>query len=292
LTEDPNAKPAERTAITPNPALPDGGKAAEDGPNKSPLPAPRDRLASLNQIGVASLLGGPVAGLLLISLNNWKCRRRLAFGVMVAATVLAVPANCFILWDASYTIRSIGQFLRLAFTGVFVTVVMAALFRTGIWDSHRTRGGTSASVWVVGGCVGIGIAVAMCCPLLDPVLGLLFPGSRLQVTATERVDYDNTVTEAEARTLGEELKRQLIFEGKRKSSVTFKKDSQGYVVTFWYDKEPYDRLIASAEIKSIFTGWARAISRAFGGKPVRIVLYDWQSSVEWTTGPVRDNMNK
>jgi hypothetical protein len=183
----------------------------------------------------------------------------------------------------------------LFWAGIFwlVTYLVARILQKSAYDVHRTRGGKQASVWVVIGFIVIGIVGGMGVFIIDPAIEVFgLHGPRLQVTATERVKYDNTVTEAEARTLGEVLKRLQIFDGKTKADAGFKKDIEGYVVTFFYGKEPYERLTTNPMAKTITKGDAREISRAFDGKPVRIVLHNNQSDAEWTAGPVSDDKNK
>ena len=132
------------------------------------LPPPQSyELYSMRAIAVAALLGGPVAGAILMAIN-FHCERedRSAYWVLAGAALVTIA---FFL--AVFTFPSIALFsivIGLPFL-MLLTEGMAAVLQRDQVELHRKRGGRGASIGLA---ALIGIAA-------QTVNGILFIGAAL-----------------------------------------------------------------------------------------------------------------
>ena len=95
-------------------------------------------------------------------------------------------------------------------------------------------------------------------------------GTKYKVSDKESVNYSGTVTEDEAKKLGDVLKAAGWFNGSKEVDVLFKKDEkEGTVVSFVLNSKWSDE-----EVVGVFRQFGERIIAAGLGKPVTIRLLD------------------
>jgi hypothetical protein len=271
--DNPSGQRAERTAVTETAPEPGWGEAVGGPANEVPaLTRPAYRLASPGQIGLAGFLGGPLAGFLLMGRNYAKCGRSAAcwasVGVGVLVTVAAVSTG-IVLSESS---RGLNLLIGVPlWIGTYLT---AKALHERSFQEHRNQGGEQASGGVVLGFTALGVVLTVGGAFGGGALYEFSFGDRqLQVTAMEEIYYGPEISEAEARTLGRVLQQQGFFNGVREKSVGLHKDGQDYILAVILGSGFNDPQLHQ-EIRVL----AGEVSRALGGKPVRVELCD-----EWWT---------
>jgi MFS family permease len=203
------------------------------------------------------------------------------FGIILAATVMEYVLFLGILkMQPLFFVMSALVWL----VGALVVAIVAAVCSNGWYLSHvqrviaevrsqgleedahlkalAARGGTS-----LGASLGLFSLFVVTIFAVSFVLTAVFGDRRLQVTADEEIYYSRDITEAEARTLARVLQRQAFFNGAGKKSVRLRKDGQDYalsvVLLFGFD---------DPQVHQHFRALARQVSRAFGGKAIRVEL--------------------
>lgn len=268
------------TAVSATPAPPPIVTGTDDEPSMPP-PAPAYTLASAGQVGLATFLGGPMAGWLLIARNYAKLGRRGAwFGTLVAG-VLATAATVAVLMLLPE--QTGGAKLLPAVVSLAITYGCAQFLQGATLQEHMDQGGQNASGWVVLGSVVLGLVL-----LIGPLIGgfvlyeVVLGDQTLAFSAKEDILHGRNVPVEEARTLGLVLQADGFFDGVNEKTVVLHKEGDEYVVMFVLRSGFQD-----AEMHEYFRTLARQISQAFEGKPVRVELCDAELTVKKTLPAVR-----
>jgi hypothetical protein len=251
----------------------------EDEP--APPPAPDYTLASPGQVGLATFLGGPMAGWLLIARNYRKLGHRAAWCVALAVGVLTTAAAVTVLLlfdDLIGRAKLLPSIVMLA-----ITYGCAQTLQGATVQEHLDQGGKNASGWVVLGSVVLGIVL-----LLGPLVGgfilyeVALGDQTLGFSAKEDILHGRNVPVEEARALGLVLQGQGFFDGVNEKTVVLHKEGDEYVIMFVLRSGFQD-----ASMHEFFQTLARRISEAFDGKPVRVELCDTELTVKKKLPAVR-----
>src|SRR5262249_27031189 len=150
-------------------------------------------LASPGQAGLATFLGGPLAGVLLIARNYFKLHRRVA-GVSTLAVGLAVTSVALIFASVLPDTPRPSHFLLPVLLWI-ITYGAARAPGGSVLRERWARGGAQVSGWVVLGYPVVGIAL---------LFGLLIGGfagyeavlgaREYKVTANEEILYGREIT--------------------------------------------------------------------------------------------------
>lgn len=93
-------------------------------------------------------------------------------------------------------------------------------------------------------------------------------GTQYKATSKESVYYSGNATEAEAKQLGDELKKMSYFDDAKVRDVLLKKDEEGTTIRFVVG-EGWDK----PEVLASFTAMAHELAKTFG-KPFKVKLVD------------------
>jgi hypothetical protein len=267
------------TAISATPAPPVAIETEDE--LSDPSPAPTYTLASPGQIGLATFLGGPMAGWLLIARNYAKLGRS---GSLWAAVFVGVVVTAVAVAIAMVLPDNIGRVNFVpALVLVAITYGCAQMLQGAAIQEHLANGGQTASGWVIVGYLVIGIVL-----LLGPLLGgiilyeMVLGDETLAVSPQEEILYGRDVPVEEARTLGLVLQGQGFFDGAGEKTVALHKEGDEYVVALILKSGFQD-----AQLHEFFRTLATKISQAFDGKPVRIELCDQEMTVKKKLPAVR-----
>jgi hypothetical protein len=232
--------------------------------NPPPLP-PAHKLYDVGAVGVATLLGTPVAGSILMALNYRRLGKTRAavmtFLAGIGVTVFDIAAFFFLPGAWRWA---------LPLVGVLTTFYFAIKVQGPLVKQHVSQGGKRGSLLIA---LGLGAAFYLLISIatLGPTLSLLrtsFPtGGSVTIGTKDEVIYGHGATQKEAAALGQALKSQGFFQD-RGADVILWKDTEGAIVSFcvkegiWNDPKAVSD---SAEI-------GRAIAPAIGGTPIKVRL--------------------
>jgi hypothetical protein len=220
------------------------------------------KLFSYRAVGVASVLGGPLAGSILMGLNY---RRLGNGGAAVKVIVFGILITGLLIW-AGWFIP--GSWQRYIGIGLAVAMIYYAKSAQGrLVDQHINMGGKLASMWSA---AGVGLAIIL--PILAITLGYTFmtnPMKEVTIGTKDKVYYLEAATEQDAKALGEQLKAIGYFQD-RGVAAEMVKGKDGVTVGFVV----HDGIWDNPKSVSAFTQLCRQIAPAVGGLPFKLRLLD------------------
>ena len=207
---------ADRNDLNPYAAPPTGVVADDLSVDTGRPSAPGYKLFSVGAIVLATFLGSPVAGTVLMAINYWRLGRRSAAWISIAAGVLAtaliIAVAAALPEETPNSPFIIAQLLGMYFA--------ARGLQESLISQHRHAFGRLASMWAA---VGISLLVAV--PLgLVLVAALLLPdyeglGTRYEVSAKEEIYYSGQCDTDDVRRLARRLREEEFFDGSSESTV-------------------------------------------------------------------------
>lgn len=226
-----------------------------------------------NAVGLATILGTPVAGSALMALNYRRMgqTRRAAIALIlgIAVTGLAILFG----WNLPHTVSS-----PIALILLFITARIArSLQGTAVID-HVQRGGRLGSKWVAFGlgagiCAVIFLSVFMATYAADHQPGVL-------IGTKDEVYYSGTVTKEDAQSLGNALKAHGYFNDEGASSkgadVFLAKGKDGTTISFITKEGSWEQ----PRIVSLFEEIGREVAPSVGGFPIQVRLLNIQHELK------------
>ncbi len=201
------------------------------------LAASRYKLYSVGAVMLATFLGSPVAGCVLLAINYWRVGRKSAawtiavaglfasMGVFAAAAVLPedVPNMLFVL------IQLLAMYF--AATGLQQTLI----------SQHRRDGGRMASKWAAAGIsilvvAGVGALFVVGLVLIE--LGEL--GSHYEVTPNEEIYYSGDADRDDARRLARCLQEEEYFDDSSEATVLMSESDGETTISFVVTEDAWD----------------------------------------------------
>jgi hypothetical protein len=238
----------------------DTGPAAVPG-DARPLPPPpppairASKLYDTNSVGLATFLGSPLAGSILMALNYRRLKKPAwAFCTVVAGLIVTGLAGllAFVIPQGV----SIGVSIGLLFA---IRACAQGLQGRDI-EQHRREGGSVASAWAA---TGIALAVAAVIGAIAIYASLR--DTKITVGSKDEIYYSGSASEQDAGALGRLLKEDGFFSD-RGATVMLSKDKGGTVVSFmvqegtWHDQRMIDN----------FQELGREIAPTVGGFPIKV----------------------
>ncbi len=192
-----------------------------------PSQTPAYTLFDSVSVALATLLGTPIAGTILMAVNYRRLQEggkaAAAVAIGVVATILAIVFGNMIPTTFS-TIVAVGLLLT--------TRSCAQSLQGPAVTQHVSQGGTLGSRWAAAG-VGIAVLAVLFCAVFVVLTGRQFmnQGAKVTVGAHDEVFYSGSATEAEAKLVGDKLKSIGYFKD-RGVTVFVSKDQGGPVISF------------------------------------------------------------
>jgi hypothetical protein len=229
-------------------------------------PAPPGyRLYSVNAVALATFLGSPLAGAVVMAINyarlgrGGSARMAVVLGLIGTAAVFAIA---FVLPDkVPNVVIWLPQLLGMQ-------AIAKALQGPAIED-HARRDGRAASNWKAAGIGMLGLLL-----FGGILLGVYFyesaaMGEKINVTKVEEIYYSKRATRDDAVKLGELLKSMDFFDGKGAKTVLIGRTEDGgtrvsFVVGNWTDPS----------LLKFFKKVGEDVAAAGFPKPVRVILCD------------------
>ena len=230
-------------------------------PATPPAPAPPYKLFDRLSIYIATFLGSPIVGSILMARNyshlGEKSKARWTVIIGIVGTIGAVA----VAYRLPQSISSVTAIVLVVVTGSLAESLQGAAIK-----EHVRRGGALASRGLAAGLGLIGLAAFGGMMLLG-IYGEKMGGQNVTVGTKDNVFYSGSATVADATALGQKLKDIGYFSDKGMSAEVFK-DADGEAIGFvvkdgiWNQPEmvlAYERITLQA-------------ASAAGGTPVRMRL--------------------
>ncbi len=229
----------------------------------TPAVRPNYSLYSALSVASAGFWGGILGASLVLAINYWVLRRR------VAATSVMLIGAMALLFFVRATDGFLDYWLAWSLVISVVTGAVARLLQGHLVRHHKTEGGELGS-----GLSSFGLGVLgslMAAGLLGGVAGIeSLPRSarenRIAFGQKGEIYYANGATRDEAQRLGEHLKNDKWFEGDTSQSVILAKSGTDFLISVFYEHGVWD----DQELLKFYEGYASELSGdVFDGKPVQ-----------------------
>lgn len=228
---------------------------------------PSFKLHSPGDAVLATFLGGPFAGCIVLAINYFKLRRALAGWQAILLGLIG-------------TILLVGIGLKLpahspsflgGVIGLVAMIILANALQGSIYKNHLREGGEKASGWIAAG-IGVGsILVVFAGVVAWFVVDYEYLTTRVRFGTDEEVIYADGATEAEARKLGKLLQDEGYFSGVGAKTVRITRDGNSEVVEFVLQKNAWNDLETTKYFEQLKPRLSKEI---FDGRPVQIRLDD------------------
>jgi len=231
-------------------------------------PVPPYTLFDASSVTIATLLGAPIAGAILMAVNYRRLGKEVNAAVVflsgLAVTILAMVSANLIPASALYAVP------------IVLLVVMRSIAQSlqgPAVQQHVSSGGKLGSRWIA---FGVGMAA------LVAIFGALFilffiqqvstiSSSKVTIGANDVVYFYGSATKEDAQGLGDKLKNVGYFTGKG-FTVLLTKGKGGTVVSFAVKEGIWD----SPRMVSAFEEIGREVTPTVGGFPIKVRLMNNQ----------------
>ena len=229
---------------------------------------PSYQLFSAPSVAVATLLGAPAAGALLMAVNYRRLGKNgsawlvMLFGMLVTGLALAWG---FLIPEAASLSLGFGLLLGMR--------VLALKLQGQDVARHVSQGGRLGSKWVAFG-VGMAFLGLILLAVFLPIYAKM-AHSKVMIGSKDEVYYTGMATKEDAQQLGAALKKSGYFSD-RGTSVFVDKDAEGATVSLVMQEGYWDRpgmLLSAEEV-------VREVADSVGGFPVRVRIVDASQNVK------------
>lgn len=260
-------------AISPPHALPPSGASAPALPlGYATAPAAQYALYSPGATGLATFLGGPIAGTAIMAMNY----RRLGRSASATKTILWGVLGTAGLIALSFAIGNRAPGLSLAIVPVVVVLQLARSLQGETFSRHKVAGGKVASMWKAAG-IGIASMVGLLAIIVSIAVAadLAFPSNKRLAVGSSEILYSGTATTGEAQALGNALSNDGYFGSGKTTTVLLARKNSDTTLQFVVNETAAldDNTVA------IFTAITQDVAPSIGGKPITLQLVNPQLKV-------------
>lgn len=250
-------------------------RLAEQPPSPQGTP-PAYSLFDYRAVGLATFLGTPLAGSILMALNYRRLGEKAAAGTMVAGGIVLTGLSILL----GYALPS-GASATVGIAVLMGVVYGAKALQGAQVEEHTRRGGKLASRWIA---FGTGLAVLAPVVLVIVIYATVGnPSKKVVIGTKDQVFYSGDAREEDATALGRALKSHGYFQDKGAAAVVAKAKNLltvSFVLKDGYWDDP--------EHVSAYANLGREIAPAIGGLPLNVRLVNSRLEVEKevTVGPI------
>jgi hypothetical protein len=256
-------------------AAPPAGVAAGDVSVDAGIPsAPGYKLFSVGAIVLATFLGSPVAGTVLMAMNYWRLGRKSAAWISVAVGILAtafiIAAALALPEETPNSPFIVAQLLGMYF--------VARGLQGGLISQHCRTYGRLASMWAAAGIsllvvVPLGLVLVAALLLWD-YQGL---GTRYEVSDKEEIYYSGQCDADDALRLARRLGEEDFFDGSTESTVLISLLDGRYTISFAVPDGAWDETL----VVTYYRALGEVLADEFG-RPLDIEFLDEWLEVQKT----------
>jgi hypothetical protein len=254
------------------------------------------RLYSPWSVAGTALLGGVLAGFLLLGTNFRKLKRPVAAWAASAIALVGVVAiTLCVIWDSDVASGIsglgfvVGLFVLQLIGAAVVVGLVAFVWQRRAFAAHLAAGGKAASLGEVRELCLVASALVFLVQL-----GLTYPFFDLGAiefgNSAETITYRNGATRKDALRLGNAFTELGVFDGHHRKTVDLERKGDGYEVTVYIRTlgmtplGPQRDLINEPNLHAAFSEFPGQLSqRSFSGKPVILVIRSSESGIILTT---------
>jgi hypothetical protein len=242
---------------------------------------PTYKMYSAGQVALATFLGGPMGGAILLGLNY---RRLGQPGRLWIALVLATVATGALIAIGVLFPSLPG--ISLPIGSIFAMSAVAQSLQGDAYAKHIASGGKQASSWRAAGVSILTLVVTFGLMVGVGVAYMLATVSKVDFGHAHEVYYEDGGTEVEAQGVGDALTEIGYFSNEHPATVFVSAHDGRHIVTLVLK----DKSLADETVSHKIHGWAERIStKAFGGEAVDIQLEDKykvvHTQLEWESRP-------
>jgi hypothetical protein len=247
--------------------------AIQGGYPVAATPAPNYTLYDSRSVALATFLGSPVAGGVLMAMNYKRLGQAGKGAVTAFLCLLLTGLVILVSWNIPK-----GVSLPIALALMFGMQWAARAFQGKAVESHVAQGGHLGSR---GTAAVIGL-VFLAVILLAVVIPAYFIGSGPSIVENtkDNVYYTGTASKADAQALGDYLKDEKYLQDQGADVIVFKgKDKSGYngtIVSFIVKEGSWN----DPKMMAVFEQMTREIAPKLGGFPVEVRLLNKDRDVE------------
>jgi hypothetical protein len=252
----------------------------------SQINVPNYTLYDSAAVTIASFLGGPIPGTMLIAQNYRRLGQTDNAIAAVSLGVFATAAVAVLVYFVPHTTTNSVIAIGLA-SGVSAA---ARSLQGPLVDQHVNRGGKLGSNWVG---FGLGMAfLALVCAIILPPLFLHGTNEKQEVIGSnDTIFYSGSATKADADALGQALKDDGYLSDRGVSVLLSKGYKDGTIVSFVVKEGFWDQ----PGVVTSFEKVGREIAPSIGGFPLKVRLINSTRDIkrEVTVGEVfvgKDNI--
>ncbi len=233
-------------------------------------PAEQHALYTPRAVGLATFLGGPLAGTVVMAMNY----RRVGRPASAVKAILGGLAGTAALGALAFVLPEHSPGFLLGLIPLFVMVKLASTLQGETVNRHKYAGGKIASMWKAAG-VGLLSLILLVAVVFAAVFSWewLRAGSSV-VVGNAQIRYSGSATKADAEGLGKALGDVGFLNGQHAVTVFFVKDASGKTVKFVVN-ETAGRQAGTLEL---FVAIVEKIAPSIGGKPITLKLLSPQQT--------------
>jgi hypothetical protein len=236
--------------------------------------APSYKLYTPGAVGLATFLGSPIAGTVVMAINYKRLGNRSAAGKALAlgfVGTVALGTVAALLPQALSLAPSIGAWVGMN--------SIAKSLQGEVVEEHTSRGGQLASNWKAAG-----IAVVVCIMLVAAIaisyLTLMPQSHKLEFLPGKSIRYSGEATESDARLLGGVLQKDHYFVDNGHNMTVLLEMSHGLAtISFVMSEKGWTDEQIHTYLRKI-TGDA---ADAGFGKPIELRVVDPELEEHWTS---------
>jgi hypothetical protein len=202
---------------------------------EAPAVTPAYKLYDSGSVGLATFLGSPIAGGVLMAINSRRIYRHGAFKWVLAGIGITVVAGGIGYFLPSYTATGIAIAL------LFLMRAIAKSAQGQNVEEHVRQGGRTASRWAAAG-ISLAFLVVLVGAVIGGALGYdAWTNPKVIIRTRDEVYYRGTATRFQAETLGSKL-RDLNYFSDQGASVILSDGANGRVISFVVKDGTWDDL--------------------------------------------------
>jgi hypothetical protein len=233
-------------------------------------PAPPYSLFDANSVALATFFGWPIAGAMLMLVNDARLGRTGRGMLMLLAAIVVTSLAILAVWNIPHGGGSIFVILLLMAMAFIARKAQGAAV-----EEHVRRGGKLGSKWAA---FGLGMVfLVVICGIVYAIVSIQ-DGPKVVIGTKDEVYYTGSATQADATALGNQLKSVGYFSDAG-VTVLLGKGKNGTVVSFVVKEGIWDK----PDMVAGFDEVARGAAPLIGGFPIEVRLLNKDRDVKNTT---------
>lgn len=227
-------------------------------------PAPAYALYPPNAVALATFLGAPIGGAVILAKNYRRlgrpsaARQALLWGLLATAALIAL----------GFAIAGRSPAILVALLPVVIMAQLAKVLQGEAFERHKQAGGHVASLWKAAGIGLVSLAGTFAVIFVVVIATTMLTGPSTLKVGSSEVLYSGKATTADAQALGKSLTDLGYFQDGHAATVLLAKDASGTTLKFVVNEAAADNDAALG----IFAAITDKLAPSIGGKSITLQL--------------------